>query len=498
MKRIKLFLPILALSLFSCSDYLDINTSPNNPNAQLVTPNLALAGAHTQSFRPLARTANVFGNIMMNNWGFNVNAFAVTNPEEFSLNINTNTGAGIWDGLYLATANYSNIIKHPSTTHDNHKAIAKIMKSYYFQYLVDLYGDIPYFGAHQGTVNLTPSYDDDMVIYRDLVTQVEEAIAMIENPVMGTSAVGAEDVILGGNMQAWKRFGNTLKLRLLLRQSELNDAETQAYLAAEFAELANADFITADVTINPGYANDTSRQNPFYDLFYLVGAGSLASRETTIYRQYRASKHIADELNSSPVDPRRGRLFVPVGTSLVGVIQGDSSSSSGGTAPANLSPIGPGVLVSSAQPGYIMLHAESLLLRAEAALRGYLPGDAQALFNAAITASFAQLGAAVGTYITDVNTVIGKGLAVGSFDDKIEAIMYQKNIALMGSNSIEAFIEATRTGYIDTIPLALGATRANRFRRLLYPNTEIAGNSANVPNVTLDQVFTQGAFWFNN
>src|SRR5690606_34600864 len=116
-----------------------------------------------------------------------------------------------------------------------------------------------------------------------------------------------------------------------------------------------------------------------------------------------------------------------------------------------------GVLSSSEQDGYIMTLAESKLLQAEAALRGFLPGDAQALFNEGILASFAQLGAAPGEYITEVNGIPGKGLGSGTMQEKIYAIQYQKNIAVMGFNALEAFIDATRTGYIDEIPLALGA-----------------------------------------
>src|SRR5690606_33767065 len=160
MKRTKFILPILAaFALFSCDDYLDINTSPNNPNANQVTPNLALSAAQTGPYRTLTRNGNILGNLLMNNWGFNVHSFAVTNPEEFRLNFNNNTGGAIWDGLYTSTSNLSKIINHPSTEHDHHKAIAKMLKSYYFQYLVDLYGDIPYFEAHQGSLNLNPAYD---------------------------------------------------------------------------------------------------------------------------------------------------------------------------------------------------------------------------------------------------------------------------------------------------------------------------------------------------
>ncbi len=494
MKKIKLIIPIIALTLFSCSDYLDVNSSPNNPVGSQVTPNLALAAAQTNTYRTLARTGNIFGNLMLNNWGYNVNAFAVTTPEEFTLTFTNTTYAGLWDGFFTASANFTNIINHPSTNYDNHKAIAKICKSFYFQYLVDMYGDIPYSEAHLGSANLTPSYDDDKAIYRDLVVQIDEAIAMIQNPVTGTLAVGAEDAIMGGDMSRWVKFGNTLKLRLLLRQSELTDAETVSYLATEFATLAGASFIDRDATINPGYSNTRDdRQNPYYNMFFELNG----TDDKALFRQYRAAEYFALELEALPKDPRRTKLFNVVSGSVVGVRQGDASVVGGGTAPAVISSIGAGLIRSSSQDGYMMTLAEGLLLRAEAVHRGYLTGDAQALFDQAIVASMAQLGSTVGNYIVEINGIPGRGYAAGTTsDEKLEAIMYQKKVAVAGTNALEVYIEYTRTGFIDDIPLVPIATQPNRPRRLLYPNSEYVGNGANVPQQTVNDIFTTGAFWW--
>lgn len=489
-------MPIIALSLFSCSDYLDVNSSPNNAVGSQVTPNLALAAAQTNTYRTLARTGNVFGNLMLNNWGYNVNSFAVTSPEEFTLAYTNNTYAGIWDGFYVATANFSNIINHPDERYSNHKAIAKICKSYYFQYLVDMYGDIPYYDVHQGSDNLSPAYDDDQAVYRDLVVQIEEAIEMIQNPAGDAIAVGGEDAVMNGDMAKWVQFGNTLKMRLLLRQSEMNDGETQSYITSEFAELASASFITEDVTINPGYDNTRDdRQNPYYNLFFEVNGDEKQSS-----RLYRASEYFALQLEGSPKDPRRFSLFESIGGQVVGVRQGDASQVGGGTAPTTISKIGPGVIISPTQDGYMMTLAEGLLLHAEAVHRGYLAGSAQALFDQAILASIAQVGGTAGTYVTDINTVLGKGYgAFGATSrDQLRAIMYQKNVAVSATNAMEVYIEFTRTGFIDEIPLvAAVATKPNRPRKLLYPNSEYVGNSANVPQQTADEIFTSGAFWYS-
>jgi hypothetical protein len=502
MKKIKILLPLIALTLFSCDNYLDVNESPNDPNSSLITPDLSISAAQTGSYSVLVRRMNELGNVFMNNWGANVNSFTGGYAEEFGITMSNNFYEDIWNSLYRNTYEFSNIINHPSANYDNHKAIAKIMKSFYFQYLVDLYGDVPYFQAHQGANNVNPAYDNGKAIYEDLIVQLDSAIDMIDNAPSTTVAVGSEDVMLAGDMDAWVKFANTLKLRILLRQSTkgstngatTSDAATRTYLTAQFASL-DRNFVDRNITINPGYSNaKDSQQNPWMNLMVNLDETTVTYRSSYNFR--RASSFIATQLNNNPPDPRRGRLFGLVGTAVVGVIQGDASQPTG-TAPLTLSPLGPGLVVRSSQDGYVMLLAESLLLQAEAAERGFVgtPADAPALFDAAITASMSHLGATVGTYVTDVNAVDGKGYSASA--NKFQAIMYQKSIALNGTNGLEAWIEYTRTGFINNIPMPMGSTSPTGKKplRLMYPTSELASNSANVPAQSVADVFNVGPFW---
>lgn len=508
MKTLKIFLPFIALLLFSCTDYLDINKTPNSPTSDIVPPNLILAAAHTNTYRTLATTANELGNVWMNNWGANVNAFTGGYADEFSLAINNSFRQAIWNNIFINSGNYSKIIDSEFPNYERHKAISKIMKSYYFQYLVDLYGDIPYSEAHLFGANITPAYDDDKEIYRALYDQLDEAIADIQNVPATANAVGSEDVIMNGDMNKWIKFANTLKLKLLIRQSELalTDADTQTYLNTKFAELATASFIGAgeSVTINPGYSNASdSRQNPFYGVWGLTLNGS---SERNNLNFVRATDNIATNLNTSPPDGRRSRLYTVFAGNVSGVKQGDASQPAGG-APLSLSKLGvafsptAGVgtaagattaAAGSAQNGYIMTDSESLLLQSEAVHRGYLTGNAKALFDAAITRSFVLTGSTIGTYLTAVDSQAGKGWTATA--NKIEAIMYQKRIALLNINGIESFIEYTRTGF-PRIPIAIGAQYPSKPNRLMYPTTELSGNSANVPTQTLTDVFSTFVFW---
>jgi hypothetical protein len=495
MKKLKLIIPLVALAFFSCDNYLDINENPNAATESNVNPKLTLTAVQTASYSPLVRRMNELGSVFMNQWGPNVNSFTGGYAEEFGITMSNNFYEDIWTSVYRSTYEYSRIINFPSADYDNHKAIAKIMKSFYFQYLVDIYGDIPYSQAHLGVANVFPAYDDDQAIYRDLIVQLDSAIDMINNAPSTTVPVGSEDVMLGGNMNNWIKVANTLKLRILLRQATKaeTDGATATYLDDQFAVLDN-NFINFDFTINPGYSNaKDSQQNPWINLMWELqpdANGNPVQRNT--YRFRKASAYIAGQLNNTPADPRRSRLFTTTSGNVVGVVQGSP------TAPSTISSFGPGLMQSQEQDGYVILHAESLLLQAEAAERGYISADAQTLFDQAVLASCAMLGVSSGnaaTYVAEVNTVPGKGYAAST--DKIEAIMYQKSIALCSINGLESWIEYTRTGYINNIPMPLGATSptGQKPMRLMYPTSELASNSANVPPLTVNQSFTTAPFW---
>ncbi|MGH2666431.1 SusD/RagB family nutrient-binding outer membrane lipoprotein [Flavobacterium sp.] len=505
-KTVLLTASIAVMLFVSCEDYIDVNKDPNNPEVSELTPDNILPGAQTTTATTFGTRMNQLGNIMSVSWSANATDFISPLDDEFRYNFTTTFYDDIWDNLYQRTANFSHIERYEDGKNwDYHKAISKVLKSFYFQYLVDLYGDLPYTEIHRGTEILFPKYDDDMATYRVLIAELDEAIDLIDNTDDTTvRSVETFDVMMQGNMQKWKRFANTLKLRILLRQSQLGDAPTQTYLTQEFNNLQNsgAQFLAANenVTINPGYLNSDGKQNPFYAIYGRDPQGD----PTSTYRLIGPSKFTADFLRGllpgrSVADPRRLRLFqsrTAGSTTITGVLQGASSG--------RPSYLGPGIIKNSNQDMIIMQSAESLFLQAEAVQRGYLSGDAKALFESGIGASFTLLQvpnppfpspAAIDLYITassGVNTIGWNGSA-----NKIEAIITQKWIANNCINGIESWIELTRTGFPSGLPLPLTTNSATKPIRLLYPASEYSGNTNNVPNQTTADAFNSPVFWDN-
>jgi hypothetical protein len=129
---------------------------------------------------------------------------------EYSYNFDNNTYAA--DGTdFTEVNNFQKIIETPLENQENYIAIAKIMKAHYMQYIVDLYGDSPYFEAFKGQQNLTPVYTDDAVIYKELIKELEDR-ALIQNPSATAQGV-ATDVVFSGDMNKWLKL-NTIELRI--------------------------------------------------------------------------------------------------------------------------------------------------------------------------------------------------------------------------------------------------------------------------------------------
>lgn len=499
-----LSLLIISSVFLSCDDFLNVNEDPNNPSSENVNPEIVLAATQVYTYSVLAGNVSEFnpnavqdnmnqlGNLMMNNWTRDVGASNSSYYfNEHTYNVTSDFYAGIFENLYLRTSNYTFIQNTTKPGYDNYKAIAKILKSFYFQYLVDLYGNIPYTEAHKRGDNLAPKYDDALTIYRDLVVQLEQAIELIDNAPSGTLNPGENDVMLGGDMQMWKKFANTLKLRILLRECKRTASAT--YISAEMAELqsSGAQFLgpNDNVKINPGFSAATNKQNGFAAMFLTINDTYKNNWSSTA-----ATKYTVTYLQNTN-DPRLTRIYSATSagpTDYNGHQQGDVLNTSTNYP---VSHVGPGLLVNSSQDGLVFTAAESLLLQAEAVQRGYLSGSAKNLYESGITESFKLLGltsAQATTYFSQATNLVGWN---GSAGNEIEAIINQKWIALNGINGSEIWIENTRTGFPSHVPLSPVAPSSTRPIRLLYPSSEIAGNTANVPLQNESEAFTSKIFW---
>jgi len=478
MKSIKIILiACLMTGVFSSckKQLLDINTDPNNPTTASASPDLVLSNALNTSANIYNNSTNgnnnfVWAGLWMGHISYSGNYAIAT--ENISYNLTNSFAAGTWDALYDNNEDYDFVQKKGEETGNNfYRAIGMLMKAYNFQTLVDLYNNVAYSDALQGTAVSKPKYDAGKDVYADLAKKMDTAIALLKQA--GNTTIKG-DIMFESDATKWTQFANTVKLRLLLRQSEVNAADAKTQAGA-----LSGGFLTVNATVNPGYLNSSGKMNPFW--------GSNVSTAGT-YQQtlYRAGQYAIDVLKANKDTFRLRKFYTPIGgisdTSL-GKYSGNYFGDQG-VPNSQTSQIGSGVLKNYNQPAIIMLAAESYFLQAEAALRGWIPGDPKALYQSGVEASFAYLGlpkARAQEYYSQPGNKQTTWDATTNFQERLALIIRQKWIAEIWINEFEPDADYRRLHLPADVPLSTSPYSTGIFpARLLYPQREINVNGENV------------------
>jgi hypothetical protein len=495
MKKLYILLIVLLAAITSCKDFLGVDEK--NPNAASAVPaNLML---------PAALNSTAYNMDMPDNWTFIYFWYGLmscsggySQPTVLTQYKPLNSSyQGNWSSAYINLQNYDYIHKNTSgPVNQPYRAIAKIMKAYIYQYLVDVYGNIPYKEAlktDQGI--LKPAYDDQKAVYEDLVIQLDSAMTLIDNLTADAAEVGQYDIVYGGNMNLWWKFANTIKLRILINQSGM--ADRASYISSALATTPHtaSDYIGVGegAWSNPGYLQSAGKMNPFWENFYKQDG----SNQPDGLGYYVAGQDACDFLTNNN-DPRKLQFFAPyTGTS----IQGNYFGAIVLLLPSVTSRLGSGMLQNYSQSAPLLTEFESLFLQAEAVERGILTGDSKTLYETAVTESIIYEGGPYGradsaaSYLAQPKTNVNYDAS----GNKIRAIITQKWLALNALNVVPVWTDYRRTGYPDFLHFSADPAKANDTPpvRLLYPQTELDYNNENVVKQGTIDVFTSKIFWQN-
>lgn len=515
MKKYILFIvAFFTIGISGCKkDFLSLERNLNNPS--VTTLQLTLAGALGTAVA-IVNTNYSHDGVWVGYWTPSGNFVPSTTIQEFQ--ITNQSFTGVWTALYQNITNFNNLqavaAKDPSLA--NFQAIAIIMKAFDFQQLVDQFNDVPYSQAFQPQTILFPAYDKAQDIYNDLVKQLDVAIALI-NKSSTAASPGNSDIIfnqgaavgVAAEMVGWKKFANTLKLRLAIRQS--SKAPTNA-ASADLASTAGEGYLdeATQALAQPGYADALSAGNSQQSPFFANYGNDTNGNPTGGSVFFRANNFFIQLLNNFK-DTRLGQIFtlaLPPGAPATatpsvyaGNVFGDTKST---LSNANTSGIGPGLLQGSGQTAVLFSAGESLFLQAEGALDGYVTGTAQTLYQRGITASFEALqvggttaaaDAAATTYYSQ--NIANVGWSASSANLK-KAIIIQKWIALVGFNNLEPYLEYLRTGFpVLPNPISIDPSAVSNVipRRQYYPLTELTTNGNNLAKEPIVNIFTSNIFW---
>ncbi len=453
MKKLSYIFLSVAIWAFSSCELAETNVDPTqlqDVSLRLVLPSLM---AHT-AFNQSANPARVTGIIMQQFEGFDAQQVQYTQYQ-----IDETTFNNFWNfGAYAGALKDGSVIlqKAEEEGEPYYSGIAKILMAESYGLLTTFFGDIPFSDALKGTESLKPVYDTQEQVINGIQSMLDQAIAdLSQAPTAG--APGSDDLIYGGDADAWIRVAHALKARYFIQSSRKNGGAAASALAEvnqAFTSVADApyfQFEESQVTNNPLAKFGVERPN------------------TLIIAQ-----SFVDALNARQ-DPRKP-FYV------------DES----GTSPLYFNSANPNLVWAqnnSAIP--IISYAELMFIRAEALVRtNASDADVEAALREAVIASMEQVGlndpADYQAYV-DANANLGGATTP---DGKIARIIEEAYYAYYGYAFQQIWNNFRRTGVPALTPNPNGLNGLNPSGgvpvRYLYPMDETNTNSANL-NAAIDR-----------
>lgn len=508
--------PVLALGLLlstGCKKWLDVNQNPNIATDAPVSMLLSSAQINTASV--VGVDFQVYGSIWGQHWTQATSSSQYRNIEQYQPN--AANFDRVWALIYSgALADLSQVRqKARAGGQRDYDAVSQLMMAYVYQLATDAWGDIPFTGALRGQADqggeFNPRYDPQERIYSGINAMIDSARVIIDeldaanvHTLGATSSDYHGDFIYQGDLALWRKFANTLQLKVNLRLSERAPAVAQAGVARAFAAAGDrTGFLEEGQTALINFSTTALNQNPLYA--EIVGL----NRTQNIV----ASATVTSAMNENN-DLRAYALFtyIPSTGLVTGIPQGAYNLPP--TTPVSIPTSYTGARgqdeQSATAPVRFMSDYESYFLQAEAAARGWTGDNDMELFYKGITTSFNALAKplqdeieepvsdAIYVYLrgdTASGTPPGEWAtypAGGTLNQKVRHIITQKWFSMTGTQGFEAWTEWRRTGYPDFFTISANSIIGNTFpTRFLYPNVEQTRN-ANFPG---QQFTTQRVWW---
>ncbi|WP_447640702.1 MULTISPECIES: SusD/RagB family nutrient-binding outer membrane lipoprotein [Chitinophagaceae] len=485
---------VMALCMLGCThNFSEINTDPNGTSNSY--PEQLLAPALVN-----ALSAN-----MNRNRGFNNELMQVTVSQSdadavvFRYNFPVSWSDYLYNNLYGELTNFRDIylLASDSTLYNaSYMGISLICQSWLYSILTDTYGDIPFSDALLGrdSLNFTPKFDKQKDIYSGLFLNLEKANSLLSQK---TSISASNDPVYGGDVTKWRKFGNSLYLRLLLRVSGKTEVADSC--------IKKIQQITGDAVSYPIMTSNSDAailrwtgNGPYVSPWYSVRAQS--------FRAVAVCSFFIDHL-SNWNDPR---IDIPTyGTNKVnrwgiapdstgqfrGVVSGylpghgepmasyfyaTDQTIGGSTPPANCLQLEP-------LTGMMMNYAELQFILCECAAKGWITNSAETYYDNGVQSSITQWlpnwTVPVTSYLNDADMSWDDS---EDLDTKMEKIHLQKYYALFCTD-MQQWFEYRRTGH-PALPKGAGLQNGGVMpARMPYPAYLLGSNPTHYAEAIADQ-----------
>ncbi len=394
-------------------------------------------------------------------------------------------------------AYYRNVIKNTKDviemtksdpTRSNLMNMARILQAYSFMVLTDSYGDIPYTEGGEGYISgiFFPKYDTQKTIYTDLIKELSEASAALDP----NGRVESADILYGGVIVRWKKFGYSLLLRAGMRLSNVDPTQAATVVKNAFA----GGVITSNLD-NASMRHDANYKNPISNTlnsteaanYYLTKPFVDALKSTSDPRlksiavRYTGAKSGSDQIpanaNTNPADQNGLPMGKDNGSAP------PAATADGLTSFYEYSQLDRNRMAKLTAPMFMVTASQTNLLLAEARFRGWITdGTVDQYYSDAIKANMDQMvsfDATCAVLPADRDAYIAANpIQAGS---ELKLINYQYWISSF-LNGPEAFANFRRSGFPALAPNPYPGKDpgVDWINRLTYPTSEISVNSTNL------------------
>ena len=461
MKKIKLatlaLLAATSLSTFSCKDdFEELNTNPNGTAAAI--PEALLAPAlHDVVTRNQNRA------LRLNNELMQVHVTTIDSDEIHRYVVRPSESDYMWNNWYLQRTNFVDMYNSAQAVNStSFMGIALILDVWVTSLITDMFGDVPYSEASRGREGIyQPRFDAQQNIYTDLFRKLEEANTLLAANQALTTDQKNLDPLYQGDITKWRKFGNSLYLRLLLRVS----GRPEANAAAKIQEIVDVNksnypiFASNEESAILRFTTTPPLTSAFYNF-----------RDYDFNGSHGLSEFFVNNLNSWN-DPRITKWATVSGGTYIGIPSGYPV----GQVPERQSSY---LVALKNEPllGNIMNYAELQFILAEAALKGMVAGDPMTYYNKGVESAITmwQLEVPAGHLAKDEV----RWEADANFDVKMDKIHVQKYYTLFFTD-FQQWYEYRRTGH-PVLPKGSGLRNNGEMpSRLLYPVSVQSLNRAN-------------------
>ncbi|MBI9033076.1 MAG: SusD/RagB family nutrient-binding outer membrane lipoprotein [Bacteroidales bacterium] len=485
MKKIFINIAIIIL-IFNVScvkDLTDLNVDPNNQNT--VDPHLLFKFSVKRGMGNFYNASHFEYNGLHQWMMYFATRGGIEPGNEYP---QPSTSDAFWSENYVDAMNNAQLIiqmaeENPELV--NMASVATIWKVYLMHRVTDLWGDAPYSQALNGypNLNFTPEYDNQQEIYTLMLLQLEKAVESFDDEKEFFTV--ESDLIYEGNIDTWKRFGNSLRLRLATHINQVDPVLSSEIITS----LQESDLIESNDQIATFQFNSVFNK-PLYE------AGSIQYKQGSNY--INPSKFLVD-LIIEKEDPRKHILFEKSDLSatfpfldeyrgIPNLLAYNSEIWDQYNLDAQLidpqgeygdvSRMGKWFL-NNDRPFALMTYGEVCFLKAEAAINGIWPGNAMDYFKSGIRAHMEYIN----LHLTEQQAIseIQINNFLNSFNElTLEEIITQKYILFAYENVIEAYAEYRRTGFPVLTDYYGDPINDEIFpKRIKYPFSEFTLNRTN-------------------